>query len=403
MRVVITNATGDLGSVAAASLRAAGYEVFGIDRRRIPRVAASRHLSGYACIDHADPLARHGAMVEFIAAARADVFLPLCTPGAVMAVQCRRDLEALCHTCVPESVAFQAAYGKRACMEACIALGIPCAGILSRDEAVALLQSPDRSIVIKPTTDVGAATDIHHATTVAQLDEAIRVCRQRQGDFLVQEHIPGPADAMHTVTVLLSRRSRLMAAFTARKLRHWPPTGGVIACGMSTRQPELLDLVMPFFRRWQWQGPAEVELKRDPRDGVFKVIEINPRFPGYLRLTAACGVDMPVLAVRAALGDEPAAPDGLSDYRDGVRYVAPTVFAKSILDDARARGWSLALATARADSAGAGPMLRSLLCDPLPLVTRSLVPTRRCRAATFDTQAPDGATPAAAASVRPAP
>ena len=402
MRVVITNATGDLGSVAAASLRAAGCAVFGIDARRIPRLAASRHLSGYACIDHEDPLERQRAMLGFIAASRADVFLPLCTPGAVMAVQCHRELEALCPACASDPAAFRAAYEKRRCMEACIALGIPCAGILSRDEAAALLSSPDRSVVIKPTTDVGAATDIHHATTVAELDEAIRVCRQRQGDYLLQEHIPGPADAMHMVTVVLSRSSRLMAAFTARKLRHWPVTGGVTACGLSTRQPELLDIVMPFFRRCGWHGPAEVELKRDPRDGVFKVIEINPRFPGYLRLAAACGVDMPLLAVRAALGAEPRTADGLSDYRAGVRYVAPTVFAKSILDDARARGWSRAVAAARADAAGTGPVLRSLLGDPLPIVTRSFVPKRRCRAAAFDRRSQDESTPAADASVRPA-
>ena len=62
MRVVITNATGDLGLVAAAFLRAAGCEVLGIDARRIPRLAASRRLSGSTCIDHEDPLARHRAL-----------------------------------------------------------------------------------------------------------------------------------------------------------------------------------------------------------------------------------------------------------------------------------------------------------------------------------------------------
>jgi predicted ATP-grasp superfamily ATP-dependent carboligase len=134
--------------------------------------------------------------------------------------------------------------------------------------------------------------------------------------------------------------------------------------------------VRPFFDRLRWRGPAEVELKHDPRDGVCKVLEINPRLPGYLRHASLSGIEMSTLAVEAALGAEPLPRTGLSEYCEGVAYIAPTVYAKSVLHDAVERGWGRALMQACSQSIAAGPMLRSLLSDPLPMLTRSFVRMR---------------------------
>ena len=380
MRVVITNATVDRAAAAARSLRRAGFEVHGVDSRRIPRCMVSRHLHGYGCIDCDDPLERQDAILRFIEQSRADVFLPLCTPGAIMAVQRRSELELLCRVNAPETDAFLAAFDKRSCMQQCTALGIPCAGNLSRDEAAArLLDGRGRSVMIKPATDVGAARGLHHVTNVRDLDQAISRCNTQHGTCVIQEYVPGEDDAMRMVTVVYSADSRLLAAFTARKLRQWPPGGGVTAYGISTRDDDLLELVRPFFDSVRWRGPAEVELKYDPRDGTHKILEINPRLPGNLRHASLCGVEPAVVAVRAALGENGDETAALSAYRDGIAYLAPTVFLKSALHDAGTRGCFPALARACRDVGVAGPMLWALAADPLPVLTRMLVPHRVCR------------------------
>jgi predicted ATP-grasp superfamily ATP-dependent carboligase len=384
MRIVITNATGDVGVVAARSLRLAGFEVHGVDGRRVPRSLACRHLSGYGCITDDDPRAGQDAVLRFIAQSRADVFLPLCTPGAVLAVQRRRELASLCRTNTPDPDAFLAAYDKRLCMEQCSQLGIPCARSLSRDEALAVLKKTERgSVVVKPTMDVSAANGIHYVEDAAHLDAAMSQCKSRYGDCMIQEYIPGSAQEMCTVTLVFSGTGRLAAAFTARKVRQWPPKGGVTACGTSTREQGLVDHVLPFFTKWRWRGPAEVELKRDERDGTFKVIEINPRFPGYLRLPSVCGVEMAVLAVRSALGYEPTRAVELSEYRGGVTYVAPTVFLRSVANQARVHGWFAEIAQARAEAAGSWPIMLGLLSDSLSIVARTFAPKRSPRSAPF--------------------
>jgi predicted ATP-grasp superfamily ATP-dependent carboligase len=377
MRIVITNASVDRGAAAARALRLAGHEVYGVDSRSVSRWMVSRHLHGYRCIDRDDPLERQDAILRFIEQTRGDVFLPLCTPGAIMAVQRRSDLERMCRVNPPEADAFVAAFDKRLCMQECTALAIPCAGSLSRDEAAAMLGSDgDRSILIKPATDVGAARGVQHVADVRELDEAIRLCVSQYGSCVIQEYIPGGDDAMCMVTVVYSRSGQLLGGFTARKLRQWPASGGVTAYGLSTRDHELLNLVRPFFDRLRWRGPAEVELKHDPRDGICKVLEINPRLPGNLRHASLCGVEPAVLAVRATLGEAMSGTAELSEYRVGLAYLAPTVYLKSVLHDVRSRGLFRAFVRACGETATAGPMLRSLASDPLPILTRTLVPPK---------------------------
>jgi carbamoyl-phosphate synthase large subunit len=62
-----------------------------------------------------------------------------------------------------------------------------------------------------------------------------------------------------------------------------------------------------------------VQFKR-AADGVFKLLEVNPRFPGTLPLTGAAGIDMPKLMADELAGKT--LPDGLLPFKElmVVRY-----------------------------------------------------------------------------------
>ena len=51
-----------------------------------------------------------------------------------------------------------------------------------------------------------------------------------------------------------------------------------------------------------FHGISQVEFKRDPRDGRYKLMEINPRLWQWHGLAAACGVDLPRIAYCDLLG-----------------------------------------------------------------------------------------------------
>jgi predicted ATP-grasp superfamily ATP-dependent carboligase len=68
------------------------------------------------------------------------------------------------------------------------------------------------------------------------------------------------------------------------------------------------------------RGLANVEFKRDPRDGVLKLIECNARFTAANALVERAGLDLASLVYNRLLGLPLPATDR---FRDGVRLWAP--------------------------------------------------------------------------------
>ena len=67
------------------------------------------------------------------------------------------------------------------------------------------------------------------------------------------------------------------------------------------------------------RGPLEVEILRERESGDLYVLEINPRFPAWIYLSAGAGQNLPLAAVRLALGERVSRP--LPPYRIGTMFV----------------------------------------------------------------------------------
>jgi len=130
---------------------------------------------------------------------------------------------------------------------------------------------------------------------------------------LVQEFIPGQ---IHDVCALFNH-GEPRAVLTQKRLFMYPARGGRgIECE-TTREPQIEEKAITLLRQLRWHGPAQVEFKHDPRDGVFKLMEINPRFWGTLELSICAGIPFPLLTCQMLMkGDiEP-----VSDYKVGLRF-----------------------------------------------------------------------------------
>jgi carbamoyl-phosphate synthase large subunit len=73
--------------------------------------------------------------------------------------------------------------------------------------------------------------------------------------------------------------------------------------GIVLRDPELDGLVRKFMAFTRWRGPCELEFVRTT-DG-YRLLEVNPRFPAWIYLSAGAGVNLPWAVARLALGLEP--------------------------------------------------------------------------------------------------
>jgi predicted ATP-grasp superfamily ATP-dependent carboligase len=115
------------------------------------------------------------------------------------------------------------------------------------------------------------------------------------GEVMVQELIPG--DGRHQFAYgAFFKDGRAIGSMVARRGRQHPPDFGRASTFAETVELPLLErLSERFLRRIDYYGLVEVEFKRDPRDGAFKLLDVNARTWGYHTLAHRAGVDFPYL------------------------------------------------------------------------------------------------------------
>jgi D-aspartate ligase len=112
----------------------------------------------------------------------------------------------------------------------------------------------------------------------------------------VLDLVPGSDDRTVNYTVYLDRWGQPAAEFALRKLRKAPRFFGVGRAAKVTDAPELRDRTIALLQRIGWRGTASVEYKLDPRDGRYRLMEINGRCLLSNALPTRCGVNYPLLA-----------------------------------------------------------------------------------------------------------
>jgi carbamoyl-phosphate synthase large subunit len=138
------------------------------------------------------------------------------------------------------------------------------------------------------------------AKVVRTLEEA-RVAAQRLAatwgyPLLAQEYIEGQE---YGVAALADRRHEVLGVVSVRK--EIQTVNGNTWGGTSVTDAGLVTLARRFARALDWVGPFELEVIRDPRRGFF-LLEVNPRFPAWIYLSAGAGANLPWAAVRVARG-----------------------------------------------------------------------------------------------------
>ncbi len=133
-----------------------------------------------------------------------------------------------------------------------------------------------------------------------ELDRAIGRLRGKDLEVMIQEIVPGRE--IYNFYTYLNRESEPLAVCGYDKIRQYPPDFGSGSFCESAWRPSAVRQVIDLLREIGYHGFAEPELKKDPRDGKYKLLEINARTTLQNRLAAACGVDMEYIAFLDANG-----------------------------------------------------------------------------------------------------
>jgi predicted ATP-grasp superfamily ATP-dependent carboligase len=270
----------------------------------------------------------------------------------------------------------QWAWDKRRTYELAESLGVPAPRTWrpdSTEDLAAIDTEPPFAIkpAIKENFFYATGAKAWRADSTAELRELVGRALEivGPGEVMVQELIPGDGSKQYSFCALYEDGAPV-ATMTARRLRQHPPEFGRASTYVETiEEPALEEIARRLLGEIGFEGLAELEFKRDPRSGEFKLLDFNARTWGYHTIAGEAGVDFPYLLYRSQL-EQPVEPQRT---RSGVRWVRiltdlPTALGEIRRRRLRAREYVRSLRRAEVEAVFSRD-------DPLPgLAELALVP-----------------------------
>ncbi|MFC0674148.1 carboxylate--amine ligase [Brachybacterium hainanense] len=174
-----------------------------------------------------------------------------------------------------------------------------------------------------------------------ELDALLRTIARAgyRGRLVVQELIPGDDTAMCSITAYVDQAGRVTLLTSARVLleEHTPDALGRPAAMITTPLPEALEQARRLLAATSWRGFANFDVKEDPRDGVLKFFEVNPRIGRNLHYNTAAGANVSRVVVADRIEHREIEP--LTSYDEILYSLVPLPLLLRYVTDPAQRRW----------------------------------------------------------------
>lgn len=216
----------------------------------------------------------------------------------------------------PDYPVFIQAADKLNLMNYCMQKGLPCprtycldASTISRIDS--LLSFP---VIVKPTRGVGAV-GLHKFNEKSELERHAPSLIDQYGDLIIQEFIPPDGGPQYQAEAFLDEKGKMKVCLIIEKPRYFPVSGGTSTANVTICQPVIKSIAQELLEGLNWKGAADIDLIFDPRDGMFKILEINPRVTAGIKIGFAAGIDFADLHLKLAMGEE---IPSVEQYKTGI-------------------------------------------------------------------------------------
>jgi len=155
---------------------------------------------------------------------------------------------------------------------------------------------------------------------VNNADEMISIYQQATEvglEVMLQEIIPGDdADVVNYNAYFWDGKP--LVEFTSEHIRNAPPWWGSPRVALSNKIPEVIEPGRKILKAMGFYGYACTEFKKDTRDGVYKLMEVNGRHNLSTLLAVRCGINFPWLQYQHLVENEqPTA----HDFKTGIYWI----------------------------------------------------------------------------------
>jgi predicted ATP-grasp superfamily ATP-dependent carboligase len=192
----------------------------------------------------------------------------------------------------PEFEIFYKVYNKTELLKIAFKNDIPCPESFFNDDIDSIISNIQKYPVVIKSSKVHSV-EIGICRNQLELIDKYAEMTSNFGNCIVQEYIPNGGE--FGVYTLFDSKSEPLALTVQKRSRTIHEYGGISTLRETVKDEKLVKSAFKLLKSVNWSGVAMVEFRVDARDGIPKLMEINPRLWGSLQLSILSGVDFPYL------------------------------------------------------------------------------------------------------------
>lgn len=304
-KVLLLNGEAVQTLIVAYTLKKSGYEVHLICNATLNYGYHTRYATKKAVCSYEDEGVYLDFVKKYVKENGIATIMPMNDEGATFLSKHKPELIGLVPFLIPDWSIFEKGYDKNLLMSLCREKGYP-HPITIDLEKVNFLTLLDGDIlfpsIIKPNYTSGGR-GMTLVNDVEELHHFYPAIREKFGPCHLQQFIE-PGGRQVKVQVFIDPRDGKTYSSVIHKQRFYPEKGGSSSCNITIADDKTSEICTQILRDINWEGFADFDLIEDPKDGVLKVMEINPRIPACIKSAILSGIDYATMIADVSL-DKP--------------------------------------------------------------------------------------------------
>jgi D-aspartate ligase len=183
-------------------------------------------------------------------------------------------------------------YNKKAMHRLATELAIPTPDTIfpqSRREVLDFCETARFPVVLKASDNILTARRAGKKMTIARSKDQLIAQYSRMEDgahpsLMIQEYIPGRDDSVWMLNGYFDERSECLFSITGQKIHQTPVYTGMTALGVCRPNPVIQSATKALVKEVGYKGILDIGYRYDARDGLYKLLDMNPRLGATFRL-----------------------------------------------------------------------------------------------------------------------
>lgn len=277
-----------------------GYEIHGFFNHTLSYGYGSRYIKKKKIVSYSDATYICD-IIAYVKKENIAVLFPMSDRTAAIISKNKTEIENLVAFVSPDYKSFCLGYDKNSLMQVCLKKGIPHPRTIDLSNKNAHIEESIFPALIKPNITTGGRgmTLVH---SMNEFKEKYTKIESQFGACHLQEFIH-PGGKQIKVQLFVDKNANLICHSVQHKQRYYPENGGSSACNETILNEGIVKACYSILKDIHWIGFADFDLIEDPKDGIYKIMEINPRMPACIKSSIKSGANYAQLYVDYALGN----------------------------------------------------------------------------------------------------